>query len=299
MEVLNLSTVVTVMNMKGGVGKTTVAMHLGGVIAHYKIREKQRKVLLIDYDPQFNMSQAMISPKKYFQLEDARKTIISVLVGDETVLDPYHLQVPGNEEPPKVSEIAHPVARSSDGTILDIVPSTLDLMYLALGQPEQRTTPIEERFRKFIDKCRENYDMIIIDCHPAGSLFTKTALTNSDDVLIPVIPQSSYAVRGIGLMLQFIKAKKSGKNGPNPHILFNLTSRTSIAQEESNIRANKDFASLCMTNTMKKYKALSTPMGGHGFVWFKGAGPWSHVAFRNVYAIAEEFIDRVESEVKS
>ncbi len=44
------------MNMKGGVGKTTVTMHLGGMIALYDIGDKQRNVLLIDYDPQFNLT---------------------------------------------------------------------------------------------------------------------------------------------------------------------------------------------------------------------------------------------------
>lgn len=55
-----MGTVVTIMNMKGGVGKTTVAMHLGGVISRYKFPDKRRKVLLVDYDPQFNLSQAFI-----------------------------------------------------------------------------------------------------------------------------------------------------------------------------------------------------------------------------------------------
>lgn len=54
------------------------------------------------------------------------------------------------------------------------------------------------------------YDLIIIDCHPAGSLFTKTSLRYSDDVLIPVLADSSYAIRGIGLMMNFINAKKAG-----------------------------------------------------------------------------------------
>ena len=67
-----MGTVVTVMNMKGGVGKTTVTMHIGGLIGRRLIEKKRRKVLLIDYDPQFNLSQAFIPPKDYFLLEKAR-----------------------------------------------------------------------------------------------------------------------------------------------------------------------------------------------------------------------------------
>jgi chromosome partitioning protein len=46
-----MGVVITVMNMKGGVGKTTVAMHLAGISARYRINDKARKVLAIDYDP--------------------------------------------------------------------------------------------------------------------------------------------------------------------------------------------------------------------------------------------------------
>jgi len=55
--------VITVMNMKGGVGKTTVSMHLAGVFARYMIGNKPRKILAIDYDPQFNLSQAFLPAK--------------------------------------------------------------------------------------------------------------------------------------------------------------------------------------------------------------------------------------------
>src|SRR5690606_30048253 len=112
------------------------------------------------------------------------------------------LQVPDSSIPPSVVELAHSV---SHGGYVDVVPSTLDLMYVALGRSESNVKIIENRFSRFIDECKSAYDLIVIDCHPAGSLMTKTALLNSDDVLIPVVPER-YAVRGIGLMLDFIKA---------------------------------------------------------------------------------------------
>jgi chromosome partitioning protein len=55
--------------------------------------------------PQFNMSQAFLPAKMYFALEAARKTTLSVLVDDDTELDPYKLQVPGNHTPPKVADL--------------------------------------------------------------------------------------------------------------------------------------------------------------------------------------------------
>jgi len=288
----NMTAVVTIMNMKGGVGKTTITMHLGGIISRQKLGGFFRKVLLIDYDPQFNLSQAFIPAKTYFELEKKGKTILSVLQDDKTDLDPFHLQVPGNEEPPKVTDITHKIYKPShDEGCLDIIPSTLDLMYIALGQSEKRTKPIEERFAKFLAQCKKIYDLVLIDCHPAGSIFTKTALQNSDHVIIPVISQV-YAERGVGLMMKFIEAKKLGTKGPQPHILFNLTSPSEDSSDEATIRQNVRFAKKCMTTTLKNYKIFSEPSAEQGFVWDSNK-PYSTQAFENLMGVAEEVIKKI------
>jgi len=289
-----MGTVVTVMNMKGGVGKTTIAIHLAGFIARNKINDKMRKVLLIDYDPQFNASQAFIASTKYFKLEAAHKNVLSVLTDEYIQTDPYRLQVSGNESPPNIDDVTHNIYNYSD-VCLDIIPSTLDLMYIALGQVEKSTKPIEERFHKFIVNCRKRYDLIFIDCHPAGSIFTKTSLRSSDHVIIPVVPQN-YAVYGISLMMKFINAKKRGSEGPIPHILFNLTSRTGRSQVETSIRKDPDFRKYCMDSTLHKYKAFSDPEGGADFVWHANK-PWSYEAYTNLQRVATEFIQTIEPEV--
>jgi chromosome partitioning protein len=281
--------VITVMNMKGGVGKTTVAMHLAGISTRYAINKKPRKVLAIDYDPQFNMSQALLPAKIYFGAEKERKTTLSILLDDATNLDPYKLQVPGNHTPPDVTKLTTRIYSYSNAH-LDLIPSTLDLMYVALGQATAQTKPIEERFQKFITQCRSQYDAVFIDCHPAGSLFTKTSLRNSDHVLIPVVPQR-YAQRGIGLMMNFIKAKAVGDTSPKPHILFNAVPRTGITTQEIEIRANADYAPSCMTNTMKKYKVFSEPEGGIGFAWASGKA-YSREAVVNLIRVASELFTR-------
>lgn len=286
-----MSVVVTVMNMKGGVGKTTIAMHFAGMASRYMLDGKHRKVLAIDYDPQFNMSQAFLPAKTYFDLEKKRKSTIAILLDDEDDLDPYQLQVPGNHNPPKVAELATKIYSFRSGGGLDLVPSTLDLMYVALGQANTQMKPIEERFEKFVEECRSIYDLIIIDCHPAGSLFTKTSLRNSDHVVIPVIPQR-YAVRGIGLMMNFIAAKKTGTVGPQPHILFNETPRSGILQEEKQIRSDSKLSKYCMMSTLKWYKAFSEPEGGKGFVW-SSAKPYSTQAFMNLLQVTRELIKRI------
>lgn len=286
-----MSTVVTVMNMKGGVGKTTVTVHLGGIMSRVSgLEKKPRRVLLIDYDAQFNLSQTYLPSKQYFSLEKDRKTILSVLQDDDASLDPYVLQVPGSEVPPPASSLASTVYDTKAGR-LDIIPSTLDLMYVALGNPDNKTKTIEDRFRKFIAECRSKYDIIFIDCHPAGSVLTKTALTNSDHVLIPVAPDR-YAVRGISLMMEFIEAKKVGGQAPIPHIIFNKVPRTGHVSEELAIRANPKYSKYCLSETLRRYSAFTDPQEGKGFVWYSSK-PYSTEAYRNLLAVAAEFGSKV------
>jgi len=226
----------------------------------------------------------------YFKLEKERKTTLSILVDDDTKLDPYKLQVPGNHNPPALSEIITHVYKTKLGATLDIIPSTLDLMYLALGKSDGRIEPIEERFDKFVQQCRSEYDVTIIDCHPAGSLFTKTSLRNSDHVIIPVMPQR-YAVRGIGLMMQFMDAKKAGSAAPTPYILFNHTPRIGVSPVETSIRSDAKYAKYCLENTLKRYKAFSEPEEGKNFVWASNK-PYSTEAFTNLLKVSIEFINK-------
>lgn len=286
--------VVTVMNMKGGVGKTTVAMHVAGAIARYRHQglEAVKRVLMIDYDPQFNLSQAHLTSKTYFELEEARKTTLSILVDDDSNLDPYTIQVPGNHTPPSVKAIRSEIINFANNGCLHIVPSTLDLMYIALGQTTQQLKPIEERFDKFIQECRAEYDLIVIDCHPAGSIFTKTSLRNSDAVLIPVVPEK-FAARGIGLMLKFIDSKKTGTTGPNPFILFNRAKRGSASVIENSIRTNPTYGKYCLSHTLKLFSAFSDPEEGKGFVW-NSQKPYSTEARRNAWNVAAEFVRKIQ-----
>ncbi|NKX72291.1 ParA family protein [Rhodobacteraceae bacterium R_SAG1] len=280
-----MSKVVTVMNMKGGVGKTTLAAHFAGIFCRYKINGRAQKILAIDYDPQFNLSQSLIPAKTFFKLEKEKKTSLSILVDDAVDLDPFQIQVPGNHTPPKVSELAYKVYAGKEGR-LDVVPATLDLMFVALGQANMSVAPMEERFSKFIAEARKKYDLILIDCHPAGSVFTKTALSNSDYTIIPVAP-SKFSERGIGLMLNFMNSKKVGSTSPKPVIIFNNVPRAGVSPTEAQIRANGKYSKFCLSHTLKKYKAFEDPEGGKQFVW-GSKKPFSTSAFNNLIQVAAE-----------
>lgn len=282
-----MAVVVTVMNMKGGVGKTTVAMHLGGALAlsQRPAGKPGLKVLLIDYDPQFNLSQAFLPAKDYFALESANKTVLSVLQEDLSTLNPYSIQIPGTSAPPAVSSLARRCLGVTNGGYLDLIPSTLDLMYIAVGSTSGNVTTIESRFSKFIADARASYDVIIIDCHPAGSILTKTSLANSDEVVVPVVAHQ-YAARGIGLMKKFIDASRPTAP-PNIRILFNMTKR-GVDPVEAELRANPRFAPYCLQAALRWYKIFADPHEGNGFVWYSSK-PHSTKAYVNLSAVTREF----------
>lgn len=281
--------VLTIMNMKGGVGKTTISTHLSSIAAHHAIHKDVKKVLVIDYDPQFNLSQAFLSIDDFARTEAEYKNVLSVLVDKQIVEDPFSLQKPDTLDPPRVDDIVFRLFES-DGRVFDILPSTLELMYIALGRSGQALTAMEKRFAKFIDEAKTKYDLIVIDCHPAGSLFTKTALSSSDHVLVPITPHN-YAVRGVGLMVNFIDSPTFKINKPKLHILFNhMPSANDFIEEQ--IRRHERFGSKCLTSTMKKYSAYNDLVNGNGYVWQLNKA-YSRMAFFNIRSIAIELLNKM------
>lgn len=287
-----MAVVVTVMNMKGGVGKTTLAGHLAGMLALYEYRGKYRRVLAVDYDPQFNLSQMYLPNKVYFAAEKQHRTSLAILQDDECKVDPFVLQVPGNREPPTTASIARRVFTHEAGEgLLDLIPSTLDLMYVALGHPPQRVDGFQERFSKFITQARARYDVILIDCHPAGSILTKTSLANSDHVLVPVIP-TQFALRGVALMSEFIDASKAGPRKPPYHIVFNRAGAHWSQDAENTIRGHASHGTRCSLHALRRFKAYADPSEGQDFVWYSKR-PHSTNAWRSLNLLVDELVGKL------
>jgi chromosome partitioning protein len=162
--------IIAIANQKGGVGKTTTAINLGGCLGVLEY-----KTLIVDADPQANATSGVgLDPKN-------TKNIYDCLI---------------NEVHPKDLII------QTQNPNLDILPSHIDLVGAEL---EMINLPNREHMLKLaLDKIRDNYDFIIIDCSPSLGLITVNALTSADSVMIPV--QCEYfALEGLGKLLNTIK----------------------------------------------------------------------------------------------
>ena len=162
-----MARVIAIANQKGGVGKTTTAVNLGASLA-----ASEQRTLIIDCDPQGNTTSALGFPK-----DPARRTLYQALILDEPIERiTIDAQVEG----------------------LDLVPSDKNLVGAAveLVSMEDR----EYRLKALVQKVRDKYAYILIDCPPSLDVLTLNALAASDSVLVPI--QCEYlALEGVSELL--------------------------------------------------------------------------------------------------
>lgn len=170
--------VIAIANQKGGVGKTTTSINLSACIA-----ETGKKVLAVDIDPQGNTTSGMGIDKT-----GNRNTIYQVVIGECSMEDAIIKKVYEN---------------------LDLVSSDVNL-----AGAEIDLIGIEDReyiLKNQIEKVKENYDFIIIDCPPSLTMLTVNAMTAADTVLVP-IQCEYYALEGLSQLIHSIKLVKKKLN---------------------------------------------------------------------------------------
>ncbi len=168
---------VAIINMKGGVGKSTLCTQLAW---HFStIRNWDKRVLVVDLDPQFNASQYVLGVHRYQKdvLKANRPTIWDIF---EQATRAPGLKSSGRS----LNDAILPVVDYTDGSCLHIVPSQLELSF-TLKNPSQK----EHLLSSYIDTIEDKYDLILVDCAPTESVLTTAAYLATDEILVPVKPE--------------------------------------------------------------------------------------------------------------
>lgn len=233
-----MATVVSLINMKGGVGKTTLAFNL----AWHSAWQAGLKVLAVDLDPQANLSQYFMGAEGYLKfLKSSSGTIVDIF-------EQFSAPSRANGAPALVEakHIIRKLKSWDDGSKLDLVPSRLELAW-TLKNPTEKAQLLPQ----FLAKVAENYDLIIIDCAPTESILSTAAYWSSRYILVPVRPEF-LATIGLPLLARSVEEHKMRYQNQDLDIagvIFNGTrSNPSPEQKKSKsevLRLAKDFGWPC------------------------------------------------------
>ncbi len=239
------------MNMKGGVGKTTVSANLFREL--YRRIGKGKKTLLIDFDAQFNLTQSVVTEKSYEGLQKDKRTIWYVLEAPvpSSVFDISDSDLEDCGSWKKFSML---LKHTPEHDELHLIPGDFSIAELNLRENPQSLALARKRFKSLIHSARKECNLVVMDCNPASFFLTRCAIENATDLLIPVRPDK-YSVLGLKMVTEYVHKIRPASERPQLHVLFNGvgSGRSSV---EAEVLANTTFAPLTLSATIPLTKVL-------------------------------------------
>lgn len=274
--------VVAVLNMKGGVGKTTVSAHVMRVL-YLKLL---KRTVLIDFDPQFNLTQTVVSQALYEKLKQANQTILSVMeAAPQTSLFNVTLN---SSPPPALADVSIVMKKVQGGAAeLRLVPGDFGLVKYSLIDDLKALAPVRARFKQFVAEAQEAMDLVCIDCNPSSSFMTVCALEVATHLLVPVRPDR-FSVLGLELLDKFVSGLPTLIKKPKLLVLLNGIPRSNYDPTVENIlRSHPDFGARTLSTPLYHSAILAANPSYTGFATDK-AVPNRHRVSANVEALAAE-----------
>jgi chromosome partitioning protein len=251
--------VISICNQKGGVGKSTVAYHLG-----WGLYEHKYNVLLVDIDPQGNLSATFNKQ------------------------EPCNAMGIFSEKPSLISEV---VVGDSGRNFISLVNSNIHLSKAEFQISFKSYTKLRNALSTE-GKEDHKWDFVIIDCPPSLGIFTVNALAASDYVLIPSLPYY-YSLLGLRDLIDIVEGVKGEGLNPGLEILgiiVNQLDRTVVARESLDVIEAK-FSKLLFNTKLPRTVRVEEAIQARKPIWLYRADSTAGIAFKE---FVDEFIKRVK-----
>ncbi|MGB2176392.1 MAG: ParA family protein [Hyphomonas sp.] len=278
--------VIAVMNLKGGVGKTTVSAQVFG--AWHAMAGG--RILLIDLDPQYNLTQTFYEMDVADESAAADRSVISLF--ERSRLHTRDAESPAEHWLSLSTEPFAPVARDylvhdlmADGNSppgrFDIISGQFEISKYAFATDNDALEQIKRHFLRQVDFYRSEYDLIVFDTNPNATFLTRCALEAADRVLAPM-HTDIYSLRGVKLLNQVLRTQIPVGKRPALSVLFNAVSRSEQSTFEADARngAFDDAAGFPLSKALLK---SALPRSKHFAVKppQEGQPPWKQLVIHS------------------